>query len=140
MSPVTETNVINPLVELSKLGQSIWFDYIRRSLISSGELKRLIDEDNLKGVTSNPAIFEKAITGSNDYAEALDELRQQEDLTVMQVYESLAIRDIQDAGSATLEISPFSRTGATIWCLKNALFVPSLPADPSIASSNSRSS
>ena len=83
MSPATETNVINPLVELSKHGQSIWFDYIRRSLITSGELKRLIDEDSLKGVTSNPAIFEKAITGSSDYAEALDELRQQADLTVI---------------------------------------------------------
>ena len=122
MSPITETNVINPLVELSKHGQSIWFDYIRRSLITSGELKRLIDEDGLKGVTSNPAIFEKAITGSNDYAEALDELRRQQDLTVMQVYESLAIRDIQDAaevlrpiyeetnrrdGYVSLEVSPF---------------------------------
>ena len=122
MSPVTETKVINPLVELHKHGQSIWFDYIRRSLITSGELKRLIDEDGLKGVTSNPAIFEKAITGSSDYTEALDELRQQEDLTVMQVYESLAIRDIQDAadvlqpvyettrrrdGYVSLEVSPF---------------------------------
>ena len=122
MSPATETNVVNPLVELSKHGQSIWFDYIRRSLITSGELKRLIDEDSLKGVTSNPAIFEKAITGSSDYAEALDELRQQADLTVIQVYESLAISDIQDAaevlhpvyeetsrrdGYVSLEVSPF---------------------------------
>ena len=122
MSSVTKTNVINPLVELNKHGQSIWFDYIRRSLITSGELKRLIDEDGLKGVTSNPAIFEKAITGSSDYAGALDELRQQADLTVMQAYESLAIRDIQDAaevlrpvyeetnrrdGYVSLEVSPF---------------------------------
>ena len=122
MSPVTEANVSNPLVELNKHGQSIWFDYIRRSLITSGELQRLIDEDGLKGVTSNPAIFEKAITDSSDYTEALDELRQQDDLTVMQVYESLAIRDIQDAadvlhsvyeetnrrdGYVSLEVSPF---------------------------------
>ena len=55
----------NPLVELQKEGQSVWYDNIRRGLISSGELKRLIDEDGVLGVTSNPAIFEKAIGGGN---------------------------------------------------------------------------
>ncbi len=58
---------MNPLKELGKYGQAFWLDYIRRSLISSGELKQLIEEDGLRGVTSNPAIFEKAITGSTDY-------------------------------------------------------------------------
>jgi transaldolase/glucose-6-phosphate isomerase len=62
---------MNPIRGLSKYGQSVWLDYIRRSLISSGELKRLIDDDGLGGVTSNPAIFEKAITGSTDYTDAL---------------------------------------------------------------------
>ena len=56
----------NPLVKLHSMGQSIWLDYIRRNLMESGELKRLIDEDALRGMTSNPSIFEKAITGSND--------------------------------------------------------------------------
>ena len=57
----------NPCARLQGYGQSVWFDYIRRSLITSGELQRLIDEDGLRGVTSNPAIFEKAIAGSTDY-------------------------------------------------------------------------
>jgi transaldolase / glucose-6-phosphate isomerase len=112
----------NPLQELRKLGQSPWLDYIRRSLISGGELRRLVDEDGLGGVTSNPAIFEKAITGSSDYAEALAELQKRKDLDAMGVYEILAIQDIQDAadilrpvynatkmrdGYVSLEVSPF---------------------------------
>src|SRR5437867_7446853 len=66
----TKLAVGNVLEELQKLGQSIWLDYIRRNLISSGELKRLV-EAGLRGVTSNPTIFEKAIAGSTDYDEAL---------------------------------------------------------------------
>ena len=65
---------INPLIELKKLGQSVWNDNIERKLITSGELKRLIDEDGLSGVTSNPAIFEKAIAGSDLYADQLRDL------------------------------------------------------------------
>ena len=61
------TALENPLRALQVFGQSVWLDYIRRSLITSGELRRLIDEDGLRGVTSNPAIFEKAIAGSSDY-------------------------------------------------------------------------
>ena len=64
----------NPIVELEKLGQSIWYDNIRRLFIKTGDLKKKIDEDDLRGVTSNPAIFEKAIAGSTDYKEALQEL------------------------------------------------------------------
>ena len=60
----------NPLLELQTLGQSVWLDYIRRNLITSGELKRLIDNDGLCGITSNPSIFEKAIAGSTDYADS----------------------------------------------------------------------
>ena len=66
----------NPLLKLSAFGQSIWLDYIRRQMIDSGELKRLIDDDGLKGVTSNPAIFQKAIAGSPDYDEAIRSLAQ----------------------------------------------------------------
>ena len=59
----------NPLRQLGTLGQSIWLDYIRRDLIAGGELRRLIEEDGLRGMTSNPAIFEKAIAGSQEYDE-----------------------------------------------------------------------
>ena len=118
----TPPKTMNPVRELSKYGQSAWLDYIRRSLISSGELKRLIEEDGLGGVTSNPAIFEKAITGSTDYTDALLELQKRKDLDAMGVYEILAIKDIQDAadtlrvvydrtnkrdGYVSLEVSPF---------------------------------
>ena len=61
----------NRLKALQHHGQSVWLDYIRRSLITSGELERLIDDDGLRGVTSNPAIFEKAMTGSGDYHDML---------------------------------------------------------------------
>ncbi|HVQ47330.1 MAG TPA: transaldolase family protein, partial [Gemmatimonadales bacterium] len=59
----------NPLLLLSELGQSVWYDYITRDLLSSGELKRLIEDDGLRGMTSNPTIFEKAIAGSQLYDE-----------------------------------------------------------------------
>ena len=87
----------NPLKDLQKYGQSVWLDYIRRNLITSGELKRLIEEDGLRGITSNPAIFEKAITGSTDYSDILSSLQSQSDLDAKARYEQLAIRDIQDA-------------------------------------------
>ncbi|HSE87541.1 MAG TPA: transaldolase family protein [Candidatus Binatia bacterium] len=74
---------MNPLKALERYGQSVWLDYIRRGLITSGELKRLIEEDGLKGVTSNPAIFEKAITGSTDYTETLAALQQRKKLGPM---------------------------------------------------------
>ena len=62
---------MNTLQELHTYGQSFWLDYIQRGLITSGELQRLVREDGLRGVTSNPAIFEKAISGSNDYTDTL---------------------------------------------------------------------
>ncbi len=86
----------NPLVELNALGQSVWFDNIERKLITQGELKRMIEEDALGGVTSNPAIFEKAISGSDDYTDQLRELAEQ-NKTAIEIYESLAVRDIQMA-------------------------------------------
>ena len=75
MNPVETVEAgkaVNPLKELLKYGQSVWLDYIRRNLITSGELKRLIDEDGLRGMTSNPSIFEKAIAGSTDYTDFLE--------------------------------------------------------------------
>jgi transaldolase/glucose-6-phosphate isomerase len=61
----------NPLNALQKYGQSVWLDYIRRSVITSGELQRMIDDDDVRGVTSNPSIFEKAVAGSTDYKDVL---------------------------------------------------------------------
>jgi transaldolase/glucose-6-phosphate isomerase len=90
----------NPLKGLLQFGQSVWLDYIRRDLIATGELARLIKEDGLRGMTSNPAIFEKAIAGSTDYTQALDELAKRKDLDAKGIFEQLAIRDIQDAADA----------------------------------------
>lgn len=110
----------NPLRLLQDYGQSVWLDYIRRSLLTSGELRRLIEEDGLRGMTSNPAIFEKAIAGSTDYEQMLTSLAPQS-LDAKSLYEQLAIRDIQDAadvlqpmyeqtrrrdGYVSLEVSP----------------------------------
>src|SRR5262245_40450283 len=89
----------NPLVGLQQYGQSVSLDYIRKSIIGSGELRRLIDEDGLRGVTSNPSIFEKAIAGSTDYAAALEGLGADND-DPKSVYEQIAVRDVQDAADA----------------------------------------
>ena len=113
---------MNPLVALAEYGQSVWLDFIRRSIITTGELHRMVQEDGLRGVTSNPAIFEKAIAGSTDYTTALEALQGRKDLDAMGLYEELAIRDIQDAadvmrpvydrtnrrdGYVSLEVSPY---------------------------------
>src|SRR5438105_7797737 len=90
----TKTARENPLKLLEKYGQSVWLDYIRRNLITSGELQRLIEEDGLRGMTSNPSIFEKAIVGSTDYADILQQLQSQK-LSAGEIYERIAIRDIQ---------------------------------------------
>jgi len=112
----------NPLVELGKYGQSVWLDYIRRNIITNGELKRMTAEEGVRGVTSNPSIFEKAIAGSNDYDDILATLKSRNDLDAKGRYEVLAVRDIQDAtnilrpiydqtkrydGYVSLEVSPY---------------------------------
>ncbi|MFN0087514.1 MAG: bifunctional transaldolase/phosoglucose isomerase [Blastocatellia bacterium] len=111
---------MNPLVELQKLGQSIWYDNIRRALIDNGDIAGRIAEDDLRGITSNPTIFEKAIAGSEDYNEAMRKLIAA-GATVNEIYEALAIEDIQRAsdlfkpvyertkkldGYVSLEVSP----------------------------------
>ena len=108
------------LSELARFGQSIWFDFIRRSLITSGELQGLVDS-GVRGVTSNPAIFAKAIAGSADYDNDMQDLIKA-DKSVEAIYEDLAIKDIQLAtdvlssvyeatdggdGYVSLEVSPF---------------------------------
>jgi len=80
-----------------ELGQSIWYDNIRRGLIQSGELRRLIDDDAVVGVTSNPTIFEKAIEGSSDYDDALRKLVSQGVRDPRKIFEALAVEDIQSA-------------------------------------------
>jgi transaldolase / glucose-6-phosphate isomerase len=112
----------NPLKDLIKFGQAVWLDYIRRDLLTTGELKRMIENDGLRGMTSNPSIFEKAITGSTLYAQTLKDLEQRKDLDAKGRYEQLAIKDIQDAadtfrpvyeqtkfhdGYVSLEVSPY---------------------------------
>lgn len=89
---------MNPLLTLSSLGQSVWYDNIQRSMLSSGMLQRLVEDDDLKGVTSNPSIFEKAINGSSDYDDALATLRSDDpNATSRELFFSLAIEDIQAA-------------------------------------------
>src|SRR4030088_1551380 len=120
---VLETSkATNPLRALLDYGQSVWLDYIRRDLLTSGKLKRLIEEDGLRGMTSNPAIFEKAIAESSDYDGILKELASRPELDATARFEQIAIRDIQDAadllrpvyesskfrdGFVSLEVSPY---------------------------------
>jgi transaldolase len=89
----------NPLQELGALGQSIWLDYIRRDLIASGRLRRLIEEDGLRGMTSNPSIFEKAIADSHDYDEDIRGMALH-GKGAEAIYESLSQRDVQSAADA----------------------------------------
>jgi transaldolase / glucose-6-phosphate isomerase len=112
----------NPLKELLTYGQSMWLDYIRRDLFSSGKLMKLIQEDGLRGMTSNPSIFEKAIGESSLYDDMLQQLAIRKDLDTTAKFEQIAIRDIQDAadilqpvykesnfrdGYVSLEVSPY---------------------------------
>ena len=119
---VLETSkATNPLRALLSYGQSMWLDYIRRDLITSGSLKKMIDDDGLRGMTSNPAIFEKAIAESSLYDDMLKSLASRNDLDTTARYEQIAIRDIQDVadvlrpvyesskfrdGYVSLEVSP----------------------------------
>jgi transaldolase len=111
---------MNPLVELHAFGQSFWYDNIRRKFLQDGTLQSLIDNDGLRGMTSNPAIFEKAIGGSDDYDEQMAQLVAAQAST-QEIYETLAITDIQSAcdsfaplyaesdggdGYVSLEVSP----------------------------------
>jgi transaldolase len=109
MNPVTtpeKTQTIgtqNALLGLQKYGQSVWLDYIRRNIILNGELQKLIDQDGLRGITSNPSIFEKAIAGSNDYTDLLTQLGKQ-GLPTGQIYERIVVRDIQDSADKLLPV------------------------------------
>ena len=110
----------NPLLNLQALGQSIWIDFISRGMITSGELQHMIEEDGVSGVTSNPSIFEKAIAGGDDYAEAIRVLTSK-GIGSDETFQALAIDDIQKVadllhptydrtdgrdGFVSLEVSP----------------------------------
>jgi transaldolase/glucose-6-phosphate isomerase len=122
---------MNALKRLETCGQSPWLDYLKRSLIEKGELKTLIERDGLKGITSNPSIFEKAIGESDEYKDALKVFQAQGDHSISEIYEHLAIADIRAAadvlrsvydqtqgrdGYISLECSPYlaNDTEATI--------------------------
>jgi transaldolase len=87
---------MNPLKKIANLGQAIWLDDIHRSLMTRGRLRQLIEADGLRGLTSNPAIFKKAIADSADYEADIHELKQQGH-PVTEVFEALAIKDVQMA-------------------------------------------
>ena len=95
---------MNPVLQLRKHGQSVWLDYIRRHLITSGDLRRLVESDGLGGLTSNPAIFEKAIAGSSDYDDALRQFAVRGGCDSKTAYESLAIEDVRDAAAVLREV------------------------------------
>jgi transaldolase / glucose-6-phosphate isomerase len=86
--------VQKPAAKLNELGQSAWLDLIGRKLIESGELKRMVDEDGVRGVTANPAIFEKAIVESNDYDEALERMARSS-RSPLEIYEAIAVADVR---------------------------------------------
>lgn len=114
----------NPLQQLADYGQSFWLDNLSRAIISSGELKRLIDEDGLRGITSNPSIFEKALAGTDEYDQEIEQLAGQ-GLSKEEIFERLAIEDIRQAadllrpvfdaagggdGLVSLELPPYLAT------------------------------
>src|SRR6185503_693030 len=117
---VQQSGVNQRLAALTEAGTSVWLDQIRRSLIDSGELERLVKEDSLRGVTSNPSIFEKAILGSDDYDKEINQLAE-EGHSAKEIYENIAVKDVQLAadvlrpvwdatggndGFVSLEVSP----------------------------------
>jgi transaldolase/glucose-6-phosphate isomerase len=113
---------MNPVKALEKHGQSVWLDFLARGFIAKGELKKLIDTDGVKGVTSNPSIFEKAIGSSDEYDGAIKKALEKGDRPVAELFELLAVEDIQNAadvlrpvydrlkgndGFVSLEVSPY---------------------------------
>ena len=89
---------MNPLQQLESCGQSPWLDNLSRGLIVNGGLKKLIEQDGVKGLTSNPSIFEKSIVGSDEYTQSLESFQALGDHSVNAIYEHLVIADIQSGG------------------------------------------
>src|SRR4030081_1777535 len=116
---------MNPVKALEKHGQSVWLDFLARGFVSKGDLQKLIDSDGVKGVTSNPSIFEKAIGSSDEYDGAIAKALKNGDRPVAELFEELAVEDIQHAadvlrpvydqlkgtdGFVSLEVSPYLAT------------------------------
>ncbi len=117
-----EAGGTGPLRALEARGQAVWLDFIRRSFVADGSLRKLVEEDGLRGVTSNPSIFEKAMGGGDDYDKQFRELGAQGELDANALYETMAVQDIRDAtavlapvfertrgqdGYVSLEVSPY---------------------------------
>src|SRR4051794_27946949 len=113
---------MNPVKALEAHGQAVWLDFLARGFVAKGDLKKLIDTDGVKGVTSNPSIFEKAIGSSDEYDGAIGSVLKKGDLPVADLFEHLAVEDIQNAadvlrpvydrlngedGFVSLEVSPY---------------------------------
>ncbi|MBN8982305.1 MAG: bifunctional transaldolase/phosoglucose isomerase [Rhizobiales bacterium] len=113
---------MNPVKQLEKHGQAIWLDFLARGFIARGDLKALIERDGVKGVTSNPSIFEKAIGSGDEYDGAISKLLKERDRPITELYEAVAVEDIQNAadvlrpvydslhgddGYVSLEVSPY---------------------------------
>src|SRR6201991_471479 len=113
---------MNPVKSLESHGQAVWLDFLARGFIAKGDLKKLIEQDGVRGVTSNPSIFEKAIGSGDEYDNAFAKLLKDHDRPVIDLYESVAIEDIQHAadvlrpvyndlkghdGYVSLEVSPY---------------------------------
>ncbi len=100
---------MNPLKQLEAFGQSTWLDFIQRSFTESGKLLHLVETDGLKGVTSNPSIFQKAMGEGTDYDSGFKSLAAKADRTAQDIYEALAIEDIQHAADVLRPV--FDATG-----------------------------
>src|SRR5258705_7646416 len=118
----TEQGIMNPVKALENHGQAVWLDFLARGFVARGDLKKLIDTDGVKGVTSNPSIFEKAIGSSDEYDGAIGSALKKGDRSVADLFEGLAVEDIQNAadvlrpvydrlngedGFVSLEVSPY---------------------------------
>ena len=113
---------MNPLKSLQDHGQAVWLDFVSRGFIAKGGLKKLVDDDGLRGVTSNPSIFEQAIGHSDEYDDAIKRMLQAHDRTAAEIFDALAVEDIQKAtdvlrpvfdatrgadGFVSIEVSPY---------------------------------
>ena len=104
--------IIHMTTSLQGYGQSIWLDFISRKMIATGQLARLVTDEDVVGVTSNPTIFEKAIVGSNEYAAQIEEIRREApELPSRQVYERLIAKDIRDTADVLRPVFDRTRGG-----------------------------
>jgi transaldolase len=110
-NPTTEI-FMNPLREVEALGQSLWLDYMRRDLITTGKLQQMMDEDGISGITSNPTIFEKAISAGNDYDSSIRRiLHTSTEIDSATLFERLEVEDIRGAADVLRPIYDRTKGG-----------------------------